>query len=105
VILLQDLQPREPKQLLELKMKKTPPTPAPAPGQTVGTAGVTVGEPVTPEVGQRLARRAAADILRDLAPGAEAAVGALTAVDEDEEGVDEALAPREFEYDTDEMEE
>ena len=106
MILLQDLQPREPKQLLELKVKKTPPTPAPAPGQTVGTTGDTVDEPVTPEGDQTLATRAAAaDILRELAPGAEAAAGVLTAVDEDEEGVDEALAPREFEYDTDEMEE
>lgn len=107
MILLQDLQPYEPKQLLELKVKKTPPTPAPAPapGQTVATAGVPVGEPVTPEGGQGLARRAAADNLRELAPGAEAAAGVLTAVDEDEEGLDEALTPKEFEYDTDEMEE
>ena len=34
-----------------------------------------------------------------------AAAGVLTAVDEDEEGIDEASAPKEFEYDTDEMEE
>jgi len=105
VILLQDLQPHEPKQLLELKVKKTPPTPAPAPGQTMDTTGAQVDEPVTPEGDQTLARRHATDILRELAPGAEAAAGVLTAVDEDEEGVDEALAPREFEYDTDEMEE
>jgi 26S proteasome regulatory subunit N2 len=105
VILLQDLQPSEPKQLLELKVKKTSPTPAPAPGQNVGAAEAPVEEPITPEGGQRLTRRAAADILREMAPGAEAAAGVLTAVDEDEEGVDEALAPREFEYDTDEMEE
>jgi 26S proteasome regulatory subunit N2 len=105
VILLQDLQPGETKQLLELKVKKTPPTPAPAPGRTVGTTGEPVDEPVTPEGDQTLATRTAADILRELAPGAEAAAGVLTAVDEDEEGVEEALAPREFEYDTDEMEE
>lgn len=113
VILLQDLQPNEPKQLLELKVKKAPPapTPAPAPGQAIGAAGMPVGEsitldgPITLDGGQRLARRAAADLLRELAPGAAVAAGVLTAVDEDEEGVGEALVPGEFDYDTDEMEE
>jgi len=116
VILLQDFQPRESKQLLELKVKKTPPTPAPAPtlDQTVTTAGASGREPVTgasgrepvtPENDHGLARAATADILRELAPGAEAAAGVLTAVDEDEEGADDALVPKEFEYDTDEMEE
>jgi len=60
--------------------------------------GATVGEPVTQVGGQILGSNAAADILRQLALGAEAAAGLLTAVDE-------ASAPREFEYDTDEMEE
>ena len=71
-----------------------------------GTLGATAGESVTQEGDLTLGSDAAADILRQLAPGAEAAAaGVLTAVDEDEEGIDEASAPKEFEYDTDEMEE
>lgn len=71
--------------MLELKAKKKTSPPAPTPGNTLGTASAA---PETP------------------APsgGARAAAGVLTAVDEDEEGGEEAPVPDAFDVeDDDEM--
>ncbi|KAJ9661094.1 proteasome regulatory particle base subunit [Coniosporium apollinis] len=89
VILLIDQQPDEPKSLLELKVKKVAPAPAPgAQGQGQGQA--------VPET--------MSDAISALAQGtgASEAAAVLNAVDEDEEGGEEAEVPRDFEYFSDE---
>lgn len=86
VIVLEDTQPSEAKQLLELKAKKKRTAPAvSAPGALSGSAGG--AEPSTPV---RIPRDAEMS-------GTEAAAGVLTAVDEDGEGVEEAPCPDAFE--------
>lgn len=90
VILLNDTKPDEDKELLELKAKKKTTPSAPAPGQPLGGgADTTMAEPFTP------AR----------AGGAAAAAGVLNAVDEDEEGGEEAPVPDEFEVEEDDEDE
>lgn len=97
VVVVQDLRPGEPKELLELKVKKAPP--APAPDQQVGGAGPSGTAPETP--GQGMGRRGAAEEIVAPGAGAAAAAGVLTAVDEDEEEEqEEAFVPRDFEYDS-----
>ncbi|KAK3674975.1 proteasome regulatory particle base subunit [Recurvomyces mirabilis] len=98
VILLEDTTPEESKSLLELKARKKTTKPAAAPGMP-GSAGNDSEMP---------------DALRDLgltglgvgagAGGAAAAAGVLTAIDEDEEGAEEAPVPDEFEVESDEEE-
>lgn len=88
VILVHDTQPDEPKSLLELKAKKKPATAAaPVPGQ-----------PQTPQQ-----NRDANDMeVDESAAGARAAAGVLNAVDEDDEGGEEAEVPDEFEVEDEE---
>ena len=94
-ILLFDTQPEETKSLLELKAKKKTAPPAPTPG--AGANGAAAGgdtdmsDAISAAIGS--------------AGGAAAAAGVLTAVDEDEEGGEEAPVPDEFEVDDEEMEE
>ena len=85
-ILLFDEDPDEPKSLLELKKKTAPPAPAP----TAAANGASL--PVD------------SDLANVAAPlgGAAAAAGVLTAVDEDEEGGEEAPVPDAFEVDDEE---
>lgn len=78
VILLIDNKPDEEKVLIEAKLKKP----------TVEKAG--------PKLEDIANVRSQADVGE--ASGAAAAAGVLTAVDEDEEGAEEAEVPREFEY-------
>ena len=86
-ILLFDTTPDEPKSLLELKAKKKTAPPAPTPGNTLGAPS---NAPETPAQGG----------------GARAAAGVLNAVDEDEEGGEEAPVPDAFDVeDDDEMKE
>ena len=82
VILMIDTQPDEEKVLVEEKLKKPAPEKVSAP---------TLGE----------SQRAIADVVASSGAGAAAAAGVLTAVDEDEEGGEEASVPRDFEYFTD----
>ncbi|KAK3719464.1 proteasome regulatory particle base subunit [Vermiconidia calcicola] len=88
-ILLFDTQPDEPKTLLELKARKKT-APAAAPGVSLNGASA---------ADTNMADAAA------VPAGAAAAAGVLTAVDEDEEGGEEAPVPDEFEVDDEEMEE
>lgn len=84
MILLIDTKPSEPKDLLELKAKKTVDKAATPQTQT-GNANAAGGS-----------RDAATS--RQAIGGAAEAAGVLTAVDEDEEGGEEAEIPREFDY-------
>ena len=82
-MLLVDSQPFEPKSLVERKVKTA--TTRPAPGPTVST---TPGSPTTPgNDGEETPSGQVND-----------AAAVLTAVDEDEEGAEEAQLPEEFEY-------
>ncbi|KAF2453880.1 armadillo-type protein [Lineolata rhizophorae] len=106
VILLLDNQPDEPKSLLELKVKKT--APAPAPGATTGGPSAGAAAQDNPLAAAMAAASAAAAGGQSAGveerTGAEEAAGVLNAVDEDEEGEEEAGVPREFEYWSDEGE-
>lgn len=96
-----DKQPDEPRETIELKASKESQPPAP-PTETlqdrlqaaIGTAAL--------QTPQRAAARAA---MSDTPAGAAAAAGVLTAVDEDEEGVEDAPVPDEFSYETEGEEE
>lgn len=89
VILLTDTTPSEPKTLMELKARKS--IKAAAAPETLQDRVVTAfNSPHTPEQTTRGGE------------GAVEAVGVLTAVDEDEEGAEDAEVPNEFEYYSDE---
>lgn len=79
-----DNEPSEPKSLVELKVKK-PQTRA-APGGAAGQGPAAEQRPQTPE---------------QPSTGHADAAAVLTAVDEDEEGVEEAEMPEEFDYHSD----
>ncbi|KAL1966426.1 hypothetical protein VTN77DRAFT_4568 [Rasamsonia byssochlamydoides] len=101
VVVVLDKKPDEPRETIELRASKEEVRQAAAP-QTLqdrlqaAAAGVSAFQ--TP---QRGAERAAAGG----ATGAALAAGVLTAVDEDEEGAEDAPVPHEFDYETDNMEE
>ena len=96
-ILLFDSQPEEPKTLLELKAKKKTAPPAPA----APTARTTANGAATTTAGEG---SDAAMTDSGVGSGARAAAGVLTAVDEDEEGAEEAPVPEAFEVEEDEEE-
>ena len=91
IILLVDNKPDEAKSLMEMKVKK-PVKPAAAPGPTDASApatdGANAGEVQMEDIG-----------------GAAAGAGVLTAIDEGEEGEEDAEMPKEFEYFSDNEEE
>ena len=102
VILLEDTAPSEEKSLLELKARKKATASAPTPGQQLG--------------GSRGDRGGFESALSDFMPvtpggvgagagGAAAAAGVLNAVDEDDEGGEEAPVPDEFEVESEEEDE
>jgi 26S proteasome regulatory subunit N2 len=96
VILMIDSQPGEPKALIEEKMKKA---------VTERAAAVPTLEDMRQE---SFNQRRMADTLgeaQNALSGAAAAAGVLTAVDEDEEGGEEAEVPRDFEYFSDGVDE
>lgn len=96
VILLIDSQPDEPKALIEEKMKKA---------VIERAAAVPTLEDMRQE---SFNQRRMADTLgeaQNALSGAAAAAGVLTAVDEDEEGGEEADVPREFDYFSDGVDE
>lgn len=100
VVVVLDNQPDEPRETIELEAsRKKPQAPAPA-GETLQDrlqAAIGAAALQTP---QRAAARAALSDYTSLG-GAAAAAGVLTAVDEDEEGVEDAPVPDEFTYETD----
>jgi len=94
--MLIDTQPDEPKSLIEEKMKKA---------SVERAAAAPTLEDLRQET-FNLRRLAEADReARGVLSGADAAAGVLTAVDEDEEGGEEAALPVDFEYFSDEEEE
>ncbi|CAI7630952.1 unnamed protein product [Penicillium pancosmium] len=102
VVVVLDKQPDEPREVVELKASKETRQPA-HPTETlqdrlqaaIGTAAL--------QTPQRADARAALSGLSG-AGGASAAAGVLTAVDEDEEGVEDAPVPDEFAYESEEEE-
>jgi 26S proteasome regulatory subunit N2 len=92
VILVLDTQPENEREVMELKASKVETKPAPA---AQGQAGQ--GQATDQAAPQTPAQGTAAPV----AAGAAAAAGVLTAVDEDEEGGEEAPLPEEFDYHTD----
>ncbi|KAK4034319.1 armadillo-type protein [Parachaetomium inaequale] len=122
-ILLDDTQPDEPKTLIEEKLKKVTTERAPVAGATAPGAGATPRNAAQSllsnwssramsggsniqelsellQLGARGAEGRAAQVGGE-GSGAAAAAGVLTAVDEDNEGDEEAPAPADFEYFTD----
>lgn len=97
VILLEDTTPNEEKSLLELKARKKTTVSAPTPGQQLGggndrndfASAMSGFAPVTPGG-------------FGAGSGAAAAAGVLNAVDEDDEGGEEAPVPDEFEVESEE---
>lgn len=85
--MLYDTEEGQAKSLIEEKLRKE--KAAPAAGNTLGSAENQLESLVAAARGQ--AGQAEAG-------GAAAAAGVLTAVDEDEEGAEEAEVPRDFEY-------
>ncbi|KAI9774228.1 MAG: proteasome regulatory particle base subunit [Geoglossum umbratile] len=81
VVLLTDTKPSDPKTLLELKSRKKVSS-------------------ITPDTKTRQTEQGASRTSAGTG-GAEAAAGVLTAVDEDEEGGEEAEVPKDFDYETD----
>jgi 26S proteasome regulatory subunit N2 len=101
-----DTNPSEPKTLLELKAKTKATKPAVASEETLDDRinaawDAREGRPESERT--RFLREQAAGLagLSTAGGGAAAAAGVLTAVDEDEEGAEEAEVPREFEYHSD----
>lgn len=91
VILVLDTQPEKKREVMELKATKVETKPAPSaqgPASQAQTANQT--RPQTPAQGAST-----------VDGGAAAAAGVLTAVDEDEEGAEEAPLPEEFDYHSD----
>lgn len=105
VVVVLDNQPDEPRETIELEAsRKKPQAPAPTGGETLQDrlqAAIGAAALQTP---QRAAARAALSDYTSMG-GAAAAAGVLTAVDEDEEGVEDAPVPDEFTYETDAEEE
>ncbi|KAK4159427.1 armadillo-type protein [Cladorrhinum sp. PSN259] len=123
-LLLHDTQPEEPKSLIEEKLKKVTTEKAPVVG---AGSGATPRNPATQNLLNQMTRgrfdptsvsdlneifhRAAQEQRRDresrraggagTGEGAAAAAGVLTAVDEDNEGDEEAPVPQDFDYFTD----
>ncbi|OTA57389.1 26S proteasome regulatory complex, non-ATPase subcomplex, Rpn2/Psmd1 subunit [Hypoxylon sp. EC38] len=101
-ILLHDMQPEKEKALIEEKLKVVTTEKAPVAGAGSGQNRNprTVEEALLSQLG----RNQLATPGRNNASGAAAAAGVLTAIDEDAEGDEEAEAPHDFDYYTDEGE-
>jgi len=102
VVLLHDRAPDDPKDLLELKVKKAvaAAAAAAAPGAQLGSAAG--AQPLTPDASRAAAAAAALDDALVPGAGALAAAGVLNAVDEEDDGEgEEAVRPEGFEYESD----
>lgn len=100
-ILLHDMQPEKEKALIEEKLKVVTTEKAPVAGAGSGQNRNT--RAIEEALLSRLGRDALATPSRNIS-GAAAAAGVLTAVDEDAEGDEEAEAPHDFDYYTEEEE-
>ena len=90
VVLVIDTQPEADREVIELKASKVEAKPAPAEPTSAGAA---TGQTLQDRINEALTRQTPI-----AAGGAAAAAGVLTAVDEDEEGTEEAPVPEEFDY-------
>ena len=90
VVVVLDTEPEKERETIPLTVSKIAVAAAPRPGQT-GTTPAVGEAPQTP-ANQRIGEISGA--------GAAAAAGVLTAVDEDEEGAEEAPCPEEFDYES-----
>ncbi|KAJ5532414.1 hypothetical protein N7494_008966 [Penicillium frequentans] len=97
VVVVLDKQPDEPRDIVELKASKEQRQPAPATETLQDRLQAAIGNAAL-QTPQRASARAA---MSDTPAGAAAAAGVLTAVDEDEEGVEDAPLPDEFTYESD----
>lgn len=97
VVVVLDKQPDEPRDIVELKASKEQRQPAPAAETLQDRLQAAIGNAAL-QTPQRASARAA---MSDTPAGAAAAAGVLTAVDEDEEGVEDAPLPDEFTYESD----
>jgi 26S proteasome regulatory subunit N2 len=93
VILVLDTQPDKEREVIELKATKAETKPAPAAQGTAGQAQTAASGQAAPQTPTQEATVSA--------DGAAAAAGVLTAIDEDEEGAEEAPLPEDFDYHTD----
>ncbi|KAH9908842.1 26S proteasome regulatory complex, non-ATPase subcomplex, Rpn2/Psmd1 subunit [Xylariomycetidae sp. FL2044] len=100
-ILLHDMQPEKEKELIEEKLKKVATEKAPVAGNAQSRNPRTVEEALLSRLGGNML----ATPTRNETSGAAAAAGVLTAVDEDNEGDEEARPPRDFDYFTDDEQE
>lgn len=91
VILVIDTQPEMEREVIELKATKVETKPAPAATNQASQA----------QTAAQAAPQTPASVPSTSTGGAAAAAGVLTAVDEDEEGAEEAPLPGEFDYHTD----
>ena len=103
VVVVLDKQPDEPREIVELKASKETRQPAPQTETLQDRLQAAIGTAAL-QTPQRAAARAAMSSMTPAA-GAAAAAGVLTAVDEDEEGVEDAPLPDEFAYESEEGEE
>ena len=93
VTLVLDTAPEEPRDIIELNVSKEPVRAGPSEAtQTGGDATGSVAVPQTPISFDQMGADTAMGV------GAAAGVGVLTAVDEDEEGAEDAPVPEEFDY-------
>ncbi|KAJ5659361.1 26S proteasome regulatory complex non-ATPase subcomplex Rpn2/Psmd1 subunit [Penicillium longicatenatum] len=97
VVVVLDKQPDEPRDIVELKASKEQRQPAPPAETLQDRLQAAIGNAAL-QTPQRASARAA---MSDTPAGAAAAAGVLTAVDEDEEGVEDAPLPDEFTYESD----
>jgi len=91
VILVLDTQPDSPREIVELKASEIETKPAPA----------TQNQASQPQARDQAALQTPTRGVTTATGGAAAAAGVLTAVDEDEEGTEEAPLPEEFDYHSD----
>lgn len=97
-LLLHDTQPDQAKALIEEKLKQVSTDKAPVPGTAGSSQGGRIGQ--LSQQRQQL-RDALLQSAAVASSGAAAAAGVLMAIDEDQEGDEEAPCPNEFEYETD----
>jgi 26S proteasome regulatory subunit N2 len=102
VVVVLDKQPDEPREVVELKASKEARQPPPQTETLQDRLQAAIGTAAL-QTPQRADARAA--LSAATAGGAGAAAGVLTAVDEDEEGVEDAPCPDEFSYESDGEEE
>ncbi|RHZ62779.1 proteasome regulatory particle base subunit RPN2 [Aspergillus thermomutatus] len=104
VVVVLDKNPEEPRETIEMKASKETKQPAATAESLQDRLQAAIGAAAL-QTPQRDAGRMPLGADPTAAAGAAAAAGVLTAVDEDEEGGEEAPVPEEFEYESDGFEE